>query len=196
MNDSKAYIFYGAGGSGKGTQAKLLIEKLEKKNSKKVLYVETGQRFRDFFATKNHTSSLVKEVLDSGKLLPPFLPIWTWTQFFIDNFTGKEDLVLDGLCRRPDEAPVLDSALKFYGVKDPVVVVLNVSRESLVKRLESRGRHDDSLDFINRRLDWYEQEVVPTISYFRQNSDYDVIDIDAEKSIEDVHCEIIEKLGL
>lgn len=194
--DSKAFIFYGPSGSGKGTQAKLLIKYLEEKRKKPILYVETGQQFRDFFNSETYTSELTRKIVDKGGLLPAFLPIWIWTDFFNENFNGEEDLVLDGLCRRPAEAPVLDSALKFYGIKNPTIIILNVPDESVVKRLQERGRTDDTSDYIKRRLGWYKEEVIPTIEFFRNSPDYTIFDIKGEQSVEDVHKEIVNKLDL
>jgi len=194
--DSKAYIFYGPSGSGKGTQAKLLIKYLEEKRKKAVLYVETGQRFRDLLDSGTYTAKMVREVIDKGGLLPAFLPIWTWTDFFNEKFNGTEDLVLDGLCRRPIEAPVLDSALKFYKIEKPTVIILDVSSDSIISRLQERGRTDDTADYIKRRLDWYEQEVIPTIEFFRNSTDYTILDINGEQPIEKVHQEIVNKINL
>ena len=94
-------VFFGRSGSGKGTQADLLIKYLEQKYSEyKVLYVETGARFREFQKTDNYTAAKVKEVTVAGKFLPPFLPIWNWTGFLVEHFTGTEHLIFDGVCRQ------------------------------------------------------------------------------------------------
>lgn len=192
----KTYIFYGSSGSGKGTQASLLKKYLEKGDREnETLYIETGLHLREFIKSDNYSSKLTKNLLENGKLLPEFLPIWIWTDFFVKNFkTGKEHLILDGLARRVDEAPVLDNALKFYGREKPEVIILNVSHEWGVKRLLERGRHDDNKADIKRRIEWYDSNVVPTIQFFRNNSDYLVHEINGEQTIEQVHEEIVSKL--
>ena len=99
-------VFFGPSGSGKGTQAKMLIEYLSKLDpNRKTLYVETGQRFRDFTKTPNYTANKVKDLMANGKFLPSFFPVWTWSGFLIENFTGNEHLVFDGVCRQPEESP-------------------------------------------------------------------------------------------
>ena len=192
----KTYIFYGSSGSGKGTQALLLKKHLEKQDSKDTtLYLETGAHFREFIEKDNHTSRLTKNILEDGGLLPEFLPIWIWTDFFINNFkTGREHLILDGLARRVDEAPVLDKALKFYNREKPEVIILNVSQEWGVERLLKRGRHDDYEDNIKLRIEWYDANVAPTIEFFRNNPDYIIHEINGEQTIEEVHNEIVSKL--
>ncbi len=190
----KTFIFFGSSGSGKGTQAKLLIDYLEREGKKKVIYIETGQGFREFLESGTYTSKLTKRVLDRGGLLPAFLPIWFWTSRFNRDFTGSEDMVLDGLCRRPDEAPILDGAIKFYKLSKPFVVLLNVSRKWSIDRLLGRGRYDDTSESINKRLDWYEKNVAPAVDFFRNNPDYIFLDVFGERSIEEIHKDILERI--
>ena len=193
----QTFIFFGLSGSGKGTQAKLLIEELNKKDpEKKVLYLETGERLREFIKTESFTSSLTKKVIDAGDLMPEFMPIWIWAGFLVENLTGNEHIVFDGLSRRADEAPVLDSAIRFYKRENPIVISLDVSLEWTTKHLLSRGRKDDDEEGIKKRLDWYEKNVLPAIEYFKNHPYYKFVSINGEQSIEAVHQEILEKIGL
>ncbi len=196
MDNQQTFVFFGRSGSGKGTQANLLIEYLNKNKSNGTLYIETGQKFRNFISKEdNYTSSLTRKILDEGGLMPVFMPIWLWTGVMVEEFTGKQDLILDGLCRRPDEAPVLDSAMKFYGLKKPNIVYIKTGKEWSLSKLKSRGRADDDKEEdMLRKLDWFDWNVVPSMFYFHENKDYNFIEIDGEKSIEEVHAELIEKV--
>ena len=195
MINPYTFIFFGPSGSGKGTQAKLLIEYLkEHYGDHKSIYIETGERFREFAKRNNHTSELVNQVLGSGGLLPAFLPIWIWTDFLVDNYTGNEHLVLDGLSRQPHEAPILDSAIKFYAIAKPIVIAINLSREEAAKRLKGRGRGDDTGADILKRLDWYDGNVIPAIQFFRDNSRYTFVDVDGSGTIEEVSKQIFAKV--
>ena len=191
-------IFYGSSGAGKGTQAKLLKKYIEEKDTtRKVLYIETGALLREFVKEDNFTSSLTDGMLEEGKLLPSFIPIWVWTDFLIKNYTGNEHLVWDGLARRLHEAVVVDSAIEFYKRENLKIIVLNISKEESTARLRARGRSDDiDEEDIKNRLSWYETEVVPTINFFRENEKYTIIDINGEQSIEEVQSEIREKLNI
>lgn len=192
MAKPQTFIFFGRSGCGKGTQAKLIKEYLEKLDSgQETLYVETGAKFREFVARNNHSSLLVKAVIDAGNLLPAFLPIWLWTDFFINNLKGDEHLVLDGLSRRAIEAPVLDSAMRFYNRERPYVILINVSEKWAKERLLARGRHDDSGTDIDRRFSWYKSDVMPTLEFFRNNPYYKFIEVNGEQMIEEVHRDII-----
>ncbi len=185
------FIFYGRSGSGKGTQAMLLEEYLKKETGRNVLYIETGKGFRDL-ATKNYlTSTLVKQIMTDGGLMPEFLPVWIWANALVKKFTGEEHLILDGLARRIDEVPILDSALNFFGVGQPYIVYLNISRERAFDMLKGRGRADDTDESINERLDWFEKNVQFALERLRNTPNYRFLDINGAQTIEKVHADII-----
>lgn len=192
----ETFIFFGPSGSGKGTQAKLLKEYIEKSGDQdKVLYVETGEQFRDFVSKQtSYTQELTKEIMETGGLMPEFMPIWIWAQFLIDNYSGTEHLILDGLSRRAHEAPVLDGAMKFYKRENPYVIEIDVSRDWALERLMGRGRHDDDPVKITKRLDWYWESVVPAVEYFKVREGYRYIKINGEQPIEKVHQDIIDAI--
>ncbi len=193
----KTFIFFGRSGCGKGTQAKFLIEALQKLDSqKRVLYLETGQKFREFSTEASYTSKLVKGVMEQGGLLPEFLPIWIWSEYLVRHMDGNEHMVLDGLSRRPHEALILDSAMKFYKREKPFVISIDVSREWAGDRLRNRGRSDDNKIDIEARLNWYDENVVPVLEYFKDNPYYQFVSINGEQEIEQVHQEILAKTGL
>lgn len=192
----KTIIFFGRSGCGKGTQAQLLIKHLEGLNAgERVVYIETGLKLREFINEIGLTQDLTAKIMNSGGLLPSFLPIWIWTNTFIRNLNGKEHLVLDGLSRRTYEAPILHDALKFYNRESPIVIVLNISKELSKQRMLARGRADDKAEDINQRLEWYETNVVPTVDFFRQNNYYKVVDIDGEQPVEKVSADIIAAIS-
>src|SRR3989338_5725516 len=191
----QTFIFYGRSGCGKGTQADLLIKYLaEKEPNRRTLYLETGKLLREFALESGFTNELVKNVLDQGGLLPEFMPIFVWSKFLADKVHGDEHLVFDGVCRRAHEAPILDSALKFYKRNKPFVILINVSKEWAKERLLSRGRNDDDPAEIERRLAWYEKDVLPTLKFFENSPDYKFLRINGEQIIEKVHQDIVGKI--
>ena len=194
MTNTQAFLFFGRSGSGKGTQAGLLDRYLTETTSKKVIHIETGKRLRDFIKKDYLSSRLTEEILENGKLMPEFLPVWIWSDILIKQFTGKEHLIIDGASRRVEEAPVLDSAFHFYGFEQPKIILIDVSRERAIEMMKNRHRADDTDEYIKNRLDWYEDNVVPAIDYFRGTQSCKFIRINGEQSIEGVHKEIIEKI--
>lgn len=193
----QTFIFFGPSGSGKGTQAKLLIEKLGQMDPNgKTLYLETGHMLREFSNGTTLTAQTTKDIIDNGGLMPEFLPIMLWSQFMVENMQGGEHLVIDGISRKLHEAWVLDTALQFYRRENVYIISIKTSAEWATKRLLERGRVDDGVEEVKRRMDWYAKSVVPAIDHFRSLPNYKVVDINGEQSIEAVHAEILEKTNL
>ncbi len=194
----QTFIFIGRSGCGKGTQAALLRDVLEKNTpNMNVFYLETGARFREFIDTPTHSSTLSKEIMERGALQPEFLAVWNWAHLFIENLKGNEHMILDGTPRKLDEAEVLDSAMCFYGREKPYVIFLDVSREFSLARFKERGRADDkSLHAIDARMQWYDEHVVPAVRFYWQNPKYTLVHINGEQPIDVVHAEIMQKINL
>ena len=114
----------------------------------------------------------------------------------VEKVTGTEDFVLDGAPRKIAEAYTLDSALSFYKFTKPRVIFVNVSRGWAEERLLGRGRSDDAVEEIKKRLDWYETEVEPVVKWYKENPDYIFLDINGEQTIEEVHQEIMKKIAI
>ncbi len=193
----QTFLFFGKSGCGKGTQAKLLIDALrEKDKTNKVIYIETGAKLREFSQEVGLSAQMTAKVMSEGGLLPSFIPIWIWTNYFLRFINGNEHLVLDGLSRRPYEAPILDDALKFYKREKPFVILIDVSNDWSKDHLLKRGRADDSKLDIDARLAWFDTNVMPTVDYFKKSDYYNFLKINGERSIEEVHKEILSKTGL
>lgn len=191
-------ICIGRSGSGKGTQIQLLQAYLHSKNSQiQTIHIETGQYFRDFIQENTVSASLAKEVYITGKRQPDFLAISMWGYILCKDYTGKEHLMFDGAPRSFAEAHVVEDALSFYKRFDtntcskPKVIYLNVPREWSIERMNGRGRLDDKKEAEDVRSAWFETEVMGAIDFFRANKNFDFIEIKADKSIQDVHADII-----
>jgi adenylate kinase len=190
------FIFIGASGSGKGTQVSLLKQYINKKDPETpIFHMQTGEHFREFIKGESYAAEIARGVQEHGGLQPSFLAMWIWSDLFVKNLTGKEHLILDGAPRTLSEAHHLDIALKFFKREQPVVIYLKVHREwsfnHLMERSKIEGRKDDTPESINRRLNWFDHDVLPAINHYRRDRDYDFIEINGENSIEQVHREII-----
>lgn len=187
-------IFIGRSGCGKGTQADLLKQRITRLDPDKrhILYVETGDHFRQFIREKSFSSQLSKAVYDRDERQPNFLACWIWTNILINELDDNMHLVFDGAPRSLPEAQVMTSALEFYKREKPTVIYLNVSRKWSEKHLLARGRMDDvNIAKIDKRLDWFDTDVMPTIEYFRNNHYYRFFEIDGEQTVERVQADII-----
>lgn len=171
-------IFIGSQGSGKSTQAKMLSVVLG------IPYIETGQLFREKAQGKSKDSGVVKEALDSGNLVPDQIAVET-----LRERVAREDCrngyILDGYPRNYAQLEGLDG-------KFDKVFYIKVSDQEAIRRLIGRGRQDDSLDLISKRLEIYHRESEPLITYFKQQGVLE--EIDGERPIPKIHEEIITKI--
>ncbi|MES2314720.1 MAG: nucleoside monophosphate kinase [Patescibacteria group bacterium] len=192
-----AFIFVGRSGSGKGTQVSLLLEVLKQKDpTHKIFTVETGKELRKFIEGDTFTQKLAHKIQASGGFQPSFLAIYNWSKVFIDTYEQGMHMVLDGTSRRLPEAIALDSVFDFYGIAKCWVVYLDIHDEEATNRLLARGRADDTHEGIKNRLSGFEQDMKPSIEFFRNNKRYDFLDINGIGKIDDIHADIISKLGL
>lgn len=194
----QTFVFIGRSGCGKGTQAKLLISHLENKDAAKrpICYMESGARFREFIKGDSYSSKLSNEAYQNDVRQPDFLAIWNWSGFFIENLTGEEHLMIDGTPRSLPEAMALMTAFNFYGRKVNIVY-LNVSNDWSRKLLLARGRSDDAtVAKIDKRLKWFDEDVLPGVEFLRNQKQHNFIEIAGEREIADVHHEIVSKLVL
>jgi adenylate kinase len=192
---STAYLFYGKSGCGKGTQAQILKDRLESQG-RKVISIETGKLFRSFTESRiDFMGTHVASIINQGKLMPSFFPIYLWADQLINQYTGVEDIIFDGVSRRIEEAPILDSALDFLEINKRNIIQINVSDEWVIEHMGKRGRVDDTQEGMQKRLSWFTENVVPVINYFQENIDYKSITINGEQTIEQVASDIREKLS-
>lgn len=189
-------MFIGRSGCGKGTQAALLTEYLQKKDQeRRVFAVETGTRIRAFIAEEQgYAAELSREIYSAGGLQPGFLTAWTWSSMLIKDLHADDHLLFDGTPRRLLEAELLDSAFGFFKRETPHLIYLNVSREWAKERLLARKRMDDSKKDIDARLAWFETEVVPAINFYKNNPRYAFHEINGEQAIEKVHQDVISQI--
>lgn len=189
-------FFLGRSGSGKGVQSGLLQEYLKAHTpDTPVFYVETGAHFREHVKKEGYTWDRAREVNATGGRQPDFLAVWAWSNHFVNEFHAGEHLVFDGSPRSLNEARIMDTLVSFYERKKPTIFFLDVSRETVERRLEKRGRPDDlNPEAVAKRLAWYEEDVVPAIEYYKTNPAYTFIRIDGEQTPEEVHAAIVKEL--
>lgn len=193
----QAYIFIGRSGSGKGTQAKLLMDTLAKVDpTRKILYIQTGQELRKFIQGNSFVEQSAKKVYDAGGLQPTFLMVYLWTKVLLEQYTGNEHLIFDGTPRRVHEAMVMNSFFDFFNIANPWVLDINISPEEAMKRLLDRKRFDDNKMEIKKRLEWFESEVAPILELFDSNERYKFLKINGERPIEDIHTDIVKRVNL
>ncbi len=192
------FIFIGRSGCGKGTQAQLLMDYVKKNDTHKreIFYLETGQRFRDFIKSDSYSAKLSAEIYKIDKRQPDFLAVWMWSHLFIENLKGGEHIFMDGVGRSLPEASMLETVVDFYNLDKPFVVYIDVSRKWSEKHLLSRGRSDDAnLEKIDRRLNWFDSDVVPAVKFLKKSKKFNFLKINGEQGIDKVHSDLLKQLS-
>ena len=73
---------------------------------------------------------------------------------------------------------------------------LDIHDEEATSRLLARGRADDTHEGIKNRLSGFEQDMKPSIDFFRNSPRYSFLDINGIGAIDAIHQDIMKKLGL
>ncbi|AYV55365.1 MULTISPECIES: adenylate kinase [Leptospira] len=159
----KNIIFMGPPGAGKGTQAKILCERLS------IPQISTGDILRE--AVKNQTAMGIeaKRYMDAGDLVPDSVVIGI-IKDRIREADCKNGFLLDGFPRTVEQADALDALLKGENKSIDKAINLQVPDEELLKRLLSRaeieGRADDNEATIKNRLDNYNKKTLPLLDFY------------------------------
>jgi len=192
----KTFLFIGRSGAGKGTQAKLLAEHLKGLDaSTPVYYLETGAHFRTFIQGDSYTSLRAKTMYNRAERMPDFLAIWNWSDLLVNYFTDAMHLIMDGMPRSLNEAMMLRTALDFYAISELNVVYVRVTPEWAKLRLKERHRFDDKTEAeLEKKVSWFNQDVVPAIEYFKNDPFYHYIELNGEQTIDDVFQELLSKI--
>jgi adenylate kinase len=156
-------ILFGPPGAGKGTQAKLLEEKLG------ILQLSTGEMFRNAIKNQTPLGVKVKSILDAGKLVSDQVVV-EMVEETITKDSFNKGYILDGFPRTVAQAESFDAILKQRGENIDAFIALEVPEEELIERLVNRGegREDDTPEKIKFRLTVYENETSPVMNYYKE----------------------------
>lgn len=190
----KIIVLIGAPGAGKGTQARLLQERLG------IPQISTGDIFREMKKAHTPLAEELKGILDSGALVSDDL-----TYKIVEERTSREDCngtyILDGYPRTAVQAEQLE---KLADDQDKTIQAIEVfvPKEELMNRLTGRRscvicgeiyniyskppkndnvcdfhpekqlkhRADDNEQSVANRLDNYEKQTKPLIDYYEQTN--------------------------
>jgi len=193
---TQTFVFFGQVGSGKGTQVDLLRDYLTKNNiASDILYTSTGAEFRKIIESGNYTGQIVRESLEKGFLQPNFLTTGLFTNILINGMKEETCLIADGYPRTIAQSESFEAMMKFYQRDNIKIIYIELSEEEAMKRNLLRGRSDDTEEGLKKRFNEYKNNVVPAMNYFLEKEGYEVLTINGEQSVEDVHKDIISKLA-
>ncbi len=191
----QTFVFFGQVGSGKGTQAKLLVDFLKNHSQGESVYACSGEEYRKLIKSENYTGNLIKASLTRGELQPDFLTDAIFTNILTSSLSSEKHLFADGYPRTTVQAQTFEEMMKFYKRENIKIIYIELSQEEAIKRNTLRGRSDDTKEGIKKRFDEYVNNVIPAMNYFKDKENYKIHTINGEQTIENVHQDIIKALG-
>jgi len=172
-------ILLGPPGSGKGTQAQLLVQRYG------IVQLSTGEMLRAAVAAGTPVGLKAKEIMASGGLVPDDVVVGIISDR-IDQPDAKNGFILDGFPRTVPQAEALDELLKHKHLKLDAVIELRVNESALLNRVETRVaqmrergeevRLDDTPEVLTKRLASYRSQTEPLIHYYSERRKLSTID--------------------
>lgn len=157
-------IFLGPPGSGKGTQAKLLAERLD------IPAISTGDMLREAVREGTALGRRAQAIMEAGELVPDDLVI-DLARDRIAAPDARRGFLLDGFPRTTAQARALDRLLEGNGEALNAVINLLVPEKTLTERMLGRaaleGRSDDRPETVAERLRVYREKTAPLVEHYR-----------------------------
>ncbi len=173
-------ILIGIQGAGKSTQGNILSKKLG------IPYLSTGHIFRDLAKEKTKIGRYLKEVMVSGALVPDKTTLEIVTDY-LKRPEYNKGYIMDGFPRTIAQAKAFANGIDH-------VVYLEVLDKEALWRLSYRTdeREDETLAALRKRIELFHEVTKPVIDYYRQKGM--LVEIDGEKTIEEISKEILKAL--
>jgi adenylate kinase len=183
-------LLMGPPGAGKGTQAKIVAERLG------IPAISTGDIFRANMAEETELGLEAKQYVDAGEYVPDDV-----TNRMVRARLAEPDaargFLLDGYPRTVAQVETLDELLAETGKRLNAVVVLKADNDEIVQRLlkraEVEGRSDDSEDVIRRRLEVYDDQTYPLLEVYNDHGV--LVEVDGVGDVEKVSERVLAAIA-
>ncbi len=174
-------VFLGPPGSGKGTQAKFLAERLG------VPAISTGEILRTAVREKTPLGQKAQAIMERGDLVSDDL-IVDLIRERIAQADARRGFILDGFPRTIAQAEALERLLAERGDSVSAAVNFRVPDEELTRRMLGRaaeeGRADDRPETIRERLRVYREKTEPLVAFYRKRDL--VADVDGVGTVDEI----------
>ncbi len=157
-------ILFGPPGSGKGTQAKLLVEKY------KLHHISTGDIFRREMKNDTDLGKEAKSYIAKGALVPDSVTIGMLRKE-VESNPDVAGYIFDGFPRTVPQAEALDTLMKELNQSISCLLELKVQDDELRNRLMERGKTSGRADdvdpnVINDRISVYKEKTLPVANHY------------------------------
>ena len=184
-------ILFGPPGAGKGTQAKMLIDKFG------LVQISTGDMLRDEVNSQSELGKSAKSIMDRGDLVSDNI-IMAMIEKRIQMSDCNNGFILDGFPRTLKQAVELEQLLDNSKINIKNVIEIVVDEKLLLERINKRStenkntRNDDNSVTLKNRIKVYKKDTMPVIEYYRNLNKLNTID--GMQSIEKVFQGILKIL--
>ena len=185
------FILFGPPGAGKGTQAKMLIDKFN------IVQISTGDMLRDEVKSQSELGKSAKAIMDRGDLVSDKIIIAMIAKR-IQMSDCNNGFILDGFPRTLNQAIELDGLLEDLKIKIDNVIQIDVDENLLLERINKRAleneniRNDDNSSILKNRISVYKKDTMPVIDYYKNLKKLNTIN--GMQSIEKVSRDILNIL--
>ena len=166
-------ILFGPPGAGKGTQAKYLVKKING------FQVSTGDMLRNEINKNSEIGKKITDHMRDGKFVSDEI-VNKLIKKVISDLKNSKNLIFDGYPRSLSQAKNLNLLLDTSNLKIDYIFFLNVSKDTIIKRIEKRKiiekRSDDNLDTLLKRYDTYMETTRPVLDFYSKNPNFHEID--------------------
>jgi len=180
-------VLFGPPGAGKGTQSNFLLEKY------KLVYISTGNMLREEIKNNTIVGKKVKATINVGGLVSDEIIVQLIEKVIKKN-VNAHGFLFDGFPRTYVQAYILDGLLQKLNTSLTCMLMLDVPREQLIKRILDRkdSRDDDTKEVIKYRLQEYNTKTVPVIDYYKDKGIH--YNIDGTGLIPQINVRVIEQI--
>ena len=211
-------ILLGAPGSGKGTQAKKLMDDFG------FPQISTGNLLRRAIAEGTEIGKQAKAIMAAGNLVSDEI-VLDLIRFSLDSPSSQSGFILDGYPRNINQAESLDELLSLINQPLDHTVLIDVNADTLTKRLSGRRmcsltgkvlniyysneseideclnaggeliqRSDDNLESITNRINIYREQTEPLLEHYKSRGL--LITADGNGDIDKVYNHVLRSTNL
>ena len=153
-------VILGRQGSGKGTQSERLVDAFG------CVHLSTGDVLRAAAAAGTELGRQAKAIMDSGGLVGDDIMNAIVRERLAGDDIISRGVLLDGFPRTTEQAEALEAVLEDLEQRLDVVLNIEVPVAEVTARMLGRGRSDDTVEAIERRLELYEKQTAPLLDWF------------------------------
>ena len=184
-------ILFGPPGSGKGTQAKKLVEKYD------LLHISTGDLFRYEMGNNTPLGQEAKSYIDKGELVPDSVTVGMLRNKVEAN-PDVAGYIFDGFPRTIPQSEALDELLAEKDQQVHRLLMLDVPDDEIVQRILERGKTSGRKDDLNEtiirnRIEVYKNETTPVYDYYQEQGKS--VTINGVGSIEEIFDRLCQEIG-